>query len=194
LIILIGACFLEVHSVQSEYILHLPFGVLIPASDPTPRNACEFAPSNALRVLLGPMGAFGTMFPQRVIVLNDDPVLSFDRDAQGNKSVTTDIYDQKGDIVVEIKDNHFRIASDAFEVIHPDLSSLAVVIKHNKERVLDIRYLNPHSIRVLGTFRHPNDPVLEVRENSIALNERILSWSDVCAGNSGKGDFVFSSH
>jgi hypothetical protein len=194
LIVLTGMCFLEVQSMQTEYRLHLPFGVLIPANDQTPPNACDSAPLNALRILLGPMGAFGTSFPQRVIKLNDDPILSFDRDAQGNISVSTDIYDRNGDIVVEIKGNHFRVANDAFEIIHPDFSSLAVIVRQNKERVLDIRYLNPRSIRVLGTFRHPNDPVLEVRQDSLALNGNPLSWTNVCVGDSGGADFAFGNH
>lgn len=193
ILLLMAACLFEVHAFQNEYILSLPYGLLSPANDPTPSNSCAAVPNDALRILLGPMAAFATIFPQNVISLNNDSILQLTRDAHKNIAISTDIYDEDQNIVVEIKDNRFRVSNDAFEVIRPDFSTLRVVVKRNKEKVLDVRYSNPSTVQFLGTFRRRNDPTVEVTPDHIKMNGKPVGLFNVCVGDERSGDFVFTN-
>ena len=176
------------NKVELSRELNLNHGWLVAADDPTPPNPCRSVPQNALLVMLGSNTVYGTQFPQHVLMLKNDRILDLNRDGKGRVSVSTDLYDEKGDIVVEIKENKFTVANDAFEISRPDLSTLSVTIKHKKERVLDIRYLNPRAVQISGIFRHPDDPVLEVREGQSFLDGRLLRVSNNCVGDAGNAD------
>ncbi len=173
--------------------LSLNHGWLVPASEPTPSNSCDGAPSNALKILLGSNTAYATRFPSKVISVNEDTILTLDKDAKGNVAATVDVFDQNNDIVVEIDKNHFRVANDTFNVVHNDLSSLEVVIKHNKEHVLGIHYLNPSAIQIVGVFRHPGDPQLAVTAHSIIFDNQVLDFDRNCSGDNGGAAFHFVS-
>jgi hypothetical protein len=182
---------------------------LVPASDPTPPNGC---PENegALIVFLGPMTATATKFPNYVLGtqragLPDDarseavtidgrayvPRMILNKNDSGNVGITVDIYDSQQNIVVSIVNNKIiNISNDAFDVIHPDLSTLTITIKRKKERVLDVRFLNDHAIRILGHFRYPNASDMVATEDDFNMGGNHFRGSENCVGN-GKWDFLF---
>jgi hypothetical protein len=163
----------------------------VPANEPTPPNPCQFAPKNALVVILGARAAFSTFFPAKIIVINSDLILTLDRDEKGDVGITTDIYDQNDDFIAGISKNKFTVVNDAI-IDRPDMSSLKVTIKHRKEQVLDVRYINASTIRILGIFRHPDDPELRVTDGPFLIfNGNPVLMENVCIGNFGT-DFVFT--
>ena len=52
-------------------------------------------------------------------------------------------------------------------VERPDASTLTVVIKQIKEKILDMRFLNKHAIRILGHFHYPGSPDLVATESEV---------------------------
>ena len=156
-------------------------GVLVPANDSTPSNPCGTVPRGALLVILGERAAWTRQFPTTVLRIGNDDILVLDRDGKGNIVITTDIYD--GDnIVASIDRNNFTVTSDAFTKERNDLSSLAVTLRRKKEKVLDVRYLNPSTIRILGIFRHPGQPELKVTPENLVFNGKVLNVFGVCLG------------
>ena len=165
---------------------------LVPGDTATPDNVCEVIPKGALRILLGPMAAWATSFPSNVVVIDGDSILSMNRTADGRISLSTDIYDENHDIIAEIKDNHYDVDSSAFKVARDNLSDLSVFIRHDKEQVLDVRYLNPTTISIRGVFRSESSE-LKVTAEGTYLNGRSLGHLGICAGNSSAAAFVFNT-
>src|SRR5467141_569537 len=164
--------------------LNLNHGLLVSANEPTPPNPCQPAPKNALVIILGNKAVFSTGFPAKIIAINNDVILTLDKDSKGSISITTDIYDQNDDFVVGIEKNKFTPVSDAL-IERNDLSSLKVTLKHRKEQVLDVRYINPSTIRVFGIFRHPDDPELRVTTDGFIFNGQHVLVDNVCIGDFG---------
>ena len=83
-------------------------GLLVPANEPTPINPCGEIPTDALLVLLGNSGSWGTRFPQTIIMINDEPMLTMDQIA-GRIAVSGKFFSRDGKIVAELRDNEFNI-------------------------------------------------------------------------------------
>lgn len=104
-------------------------------------------------------------------------------------SISTDVFDERDDIVVSINRNRYRVSNDAFEIDHPDESTLSVVLKHRQEKVLDIRFLNEHIIRIYGHFRYPDAHDVVADENGLTYAP--LTLGDGCAENARMALFDF---
>lgn len=173
-------------------------GNLTPANEPTPANPCGEAvvPKGALIIILGDgMAAFASRFPQTVIKIGNDEVLTLDKGKDGNISITTDIFDSSDDIVVGIDHNHFNIVKSVYtKEISRDRSQLRVTLKHKKEEVLNVRYLNSTTVRIDGVFRHPGDPVLRITQEGAEFAGQRLGYRSACAGDNGGSAFYFSSN
>jgi hypothetical protein len=185
---------------------------IVPGSDPTPFNACTWlqsvtpptgkgypnstssmVPKDALLVLLGPLSAMATQFPDTVISINGESILTMDKDSSGAVSVSMDVYDKDHDIVAIIDKNSFQVASSVFKFSRDNrLSDLRVIIRHDKEEVLHIRYINPHAISITGVF-HTKTDTLRVNANAVYLNDQIIGIQHVCSGGNNFPDFQFRS-
>ena len=174
------------------------FGDILVAADlPTPPNVCtEFTGSvlgpHPLLVLLGPMAAISSLPHQNVVVIGDEKVLTMDRDPKGRVTISTDIYDANHDIVAELNKNNYDVDSSVYKLERKDLSDLRVIIRHDKEEVLHVQYLNPETISITGVFRTKKD-VLQVDEDNAYLNGESLPFHGVCGANSGAADFYFET-
>jgi hypothetical protein len=177
-----------------EKRLQLRSDWLVPADDPMPDNDCaRRSPTNSLVVMLGDLTAWDELFPHIVLAIRNKPILTVNRNEQGRIAVTTDVMDDNDNAVVEIVDNHFTVASDAFKVERPDLSTLSVVIAHHKEQVLNIRYANPRTLKITGTFRS-DSTVVRVTQSKVELDSpqfKNFVLSHDCIGGSLLGDFMF---
>ena len=116
-------------------------------------------------------------------------VLTLRRTQQGEIAVSADVFNEKDDAVVSIEDNKFTISDEAFQVEKPDASTLRVTVKHRKETVLDIRYLNKYAVRVLGHFYYAGQDVL-VKDTGVVANPGDRKIHDSCFGNA-KSMFTF---
>lgn len=151
-------------------------GVLRPASDPnplTPHNCSPDSP-NDLAVFYGGGVAYSTFNPLTIVEIAGKELLSVER-VNGNLLISAEIYDVYGKIIAEIKNNEFTInQNNFFRRERPDKSTLIVYDQYNVE-VLNIRYLNPSAIKVLGTFRYKNRPPVVIRENEMEFGGGIIS-------------------
>jgi hypothetical protein len=190
-LVFLCACAL-IHGTSVRKRLQAYSDYLVAGDTPTPDNVCEAIPKGALRILLGPMAAWATSFPSNVIVIDGDTILKINRSADGRISLSTDIYDKNHDIIAEIKDNHYDVDSSAFKVVRDNLSDLSVFIRHDKEQVLDVRYLNPTTISISGVFRSKSSE-LKVSADGTYLNGRSLGHLGICSGNASGAAFDFNT-
>jgi hypothetical protein len=143
--------------------LKLTHGWLIPGSNVAPvydESCVSRVPAGALKIYLGTNLAWETKFPHTIVGVKTakgtiEPKIIVDRNSKRQLAITMDVYNDKGDILAEIKDNFFTInPNNYFKISHPDgsLRSLSVQIPHEKQEVLNIRYINPTTVMVLGVF------------------------------------------
>jgi hypothetical protein len=158
-------------------------GLLTPANDPTPQNPCGNIPADAMLVLLGNSGSWGTRFPQTIIKIHDTPMLTMDEIA-GQVAISGKFYSADGRIVAQLDNNEFSInPNNYFRKKRPDKHSLIIWDQTGTE-VLNVRFVNPNTIKVLGTIRHPLATVL------ISEKEGLFS-NTICTGQAGGAHFAF---
>jgi hypothetical protein len=83
--------------------------------------------------------------------------------------ITASIYDSKNENIVRIIDNEFQASQErAFNPKQPDKHSLIVIDSHGVE-VLNIRFLNPKAMRIVGRFsvQGYKDPLLVLPKQGI---------------------------
>jgi hypothetical protein len=174
-------------------------GWLRPAHDPTPANPCaqRIIDQGGYIVFLGPMAFGATKMPNIVLGVGalhtkPFPLLTLDKNKRGELALSADVY-SNDDIVVEFKDGKYTVSNDAFKVEKPDPSTLEVTIKRLKEKVLQVRFLNAHAIKILGHFQYPNASDLRVDDTALTVNTIPLRGGG-CAVNSGPGlpDFQYN--
>ena len=136
--------------------LHRPSGVLIPASDPTPRNPCGTMTNGDVVILYGDNAAIAHKFPHvllRSITMGD--VISLDRLPDGSIAVLMDIKDSDGKIVVRMDRKGFVVNQNRILEMHRSDRSTLTVTDEDGIETLNIRYLNAGAISIAGAFRYP---------------------------------------
>lgn len=148
LIALLVFCLIWTHSAQVEYELSLMSGSLLPANDPDPPNDVCDANKDEVAVFMGDKGFKTAQFPQTVIRIGDDPVISIDRTPDGAVSLSVDVRDRSRKIIVRIHNNVFEINQNNYlSMKRKDRSSLVVNDQYGTE-VLSARFLNSRSFRL----------------------------------------------
>lgn len=146
-------------------------GLLVPGNEPDPPAPCEI-PNNALKVYLGSTVSWTNNDQANVLVMRGDDVLSVRRVRKG-LAVFAKVASEDGRLVAEIVDNRFYINSNNFlRMEHRDNHSL-VVYDQKGNKVLDIKYLNPRSVRVLGEFRAPGAVPLIITPDQLRISRGI---------------------
>lgn len=128
------------------------------ATPPSPDPDCPIADgikNGAILVYFGNMVGWSSHYPLVLVSVQGRDLLTVDRDKQGHLLFSGVVFNEHDDAVVAIKKNKFTASDEAFEVEESsDHSSLAVTVKHLDETVLDIEYLNAHTLRISGHFRY----------------------------------------
>jgi len=105
-------------------------------------------------VILGNSASWGTSFPQTIIRIGNDKMLTMDEIA-GRITLSGKFFSRDGKIVAELKDNEFYInPNNYFRKKRPDTHSLVVYDQEGTE-ILKVRFINPHTIKFTGIIRHP---------------------------------------
>lgn len=159
------------------WILHPPFvesevhGLLLPADERAPTNNCPYVPSNAVLLLLGNMPVYATVFPHRVIGVDQDEVLlSIDRNENGI-AVSGRLFSEDGKLVAEIINNEFYLnPSNFFRRARADKHTL-IVYNLGGEEVLNVRYMNKNTIRLFAHFRHPSGAEVRITKDGVDATE-----------------------
>jgi hypothetical protein len=98
-------------------------------------------------------------------------------------AVSAKVFSQDSRIVAEVVDNEFHInPNNFFRRERPDKHTLIVYDQQGRE-ALNIRFLNPSSVRVSGIFFHPNRATPLV----ISQDRVTLSGGSVIIGSCHKG-------
>lgn len=153
-------------------------GFLTPADEPTPENPCSpHVPPDAMLLLIGNSASYTTHFPHTVIRIKGENVLTVDNEG-GRIAVSAKVFSRDGRIVAEIKRNQFFVnPNNYFRIESPDVHSL-IVYDQEDRAVLNVRYLNPHTIQFLGILNHPVRPLIISRREGVFRNT-------VCFGENG---------
>lgn len=150
-------------------------GLLLPANDPTPNNPCHEIPDGAMLILLGNSASFATRFPHTIIRVKGEDILTLTK-KDNELAVSVKIFSRDGRIVAEIRDNEFSInPNNYFRRERPDRHTL-IVYDQEDRKVLDVRFINPRTVRFLGIFNHPIRPIV------ISQTEGFLA-NTICLGN-----------
>jgi len=161
-------------------------GFLEPANDPMPHNPCTRQTPDSLYVFFGTEAAYATEFPADIITINGEVKLTLYKERGGKLAISTDIFDDNDDIVAEIDKNQFTVRKEGVFRKTSDRNSLRVVMVHKKETILDIRYLNPHALRILGRFHYPG-VAPDITSTADGLSYSGLHFVAGCMGGGGKG-------
>ncbi|HEY0375986.1 MAG TPA: hypothetical protein VGC87_03430 [Pyrinomonadaceae bacterium] len=147
-------------------------GLLIPANDPTPPNPCLGAPfeisPKAVFIFFGNSAAFTDRLRITAIRFVGKDLISLSRTPDG-LNVSAQVFSEDGRIIAEIEDNEFHVnPNNYFKVKRPDESTLIVYDQQNNP-VLNVRYLNPSAIKILGVFHSPNREPVVIEEEKLIL-------------------------
>jgi hypothetical protein len=149
--------------------------------DPPPPLPCPNVPPNALKAFLGTSLAYTTAGEFTVLRIKGIDVLRLRRTSHGI-AILAKVFGEDGKVVAQIVDNRLYVnPGDFVRIERRDSHSLAVYDLHQRQ-VLAIRYLNPHSVRVVGVFQLPHRPAVVINEDEIMLGT--VRLRHVCAGES----------
>jgi hypothetical protein len=146
-------------------------GQLTPDSLPTPAdNECSTmpVPDNATRVLLGISGAIAFQYPFVVLRIDGTDIITIQKTKQG-MLVSAKLFDSRGRLAAQIIDNHFFVnVKGAFRIENADHHSLKIFDGENL--LVDIQFMNPSTVRVLGTLFGPRGTHLDVSPSEMRVN------------------------
>jgi hypothetical protein len=178
----IAACLYWIHAVSpSPPPETQTTGVLVPANEPDPPFPpnCR-KPPDSWAVFCGSSVAFSTNPELTVIQTAGHQLLVASRTAEG-LSISARIYSPDGRIIAEIDNNEFTInQNNYFKRDRPDKSTLVVYDQYNTP-VLNVRYLNPTTVKVMGTFRYGNRPPIVIDETTTQIGG--MTIKGFCFGN-----------
>jgi hypothetical protein len=136
-------------------------GWLKPGHTPTPPPPDPDCPIDEavkrgeLIVFLGTFVGTSSHFPLTIVEVGGHDLLKVDKDKAGHLTFSGEVFNASGDAVVVIEKNKFTVSDEAFIVdASPDKTSLRVTVKRWNESVLDIEYLNAHTLKIAGHFRY----------------------------------------
>jgi hypothetical protein len=175
-------------------------GQLTPNSLPTPTDnkcASEEVPASATRVLLGNSGAVALTYPFVPLRVDGTGIITIQRTKQG-VLVSAKLFDSHGELAAQIVDNHFfvNVKGAAHLEIAPNHHSLKIF--DGESILVDIQFMNPSTLRILGTLYGPLGTHLDVSPNEFTVNGVGGHYSLMCAvggrvgfnvGSRGSGPF-----
>jgi hypothetical protein len=150
----------------ADRLLNPLHGVLIPANDPTPNNACSDwgpIPSDAALLLLGDSASYTTA--SAGISVKGEKLLSFSRTAAGI-NLNVRVYSKTSKVIAQITDNELFVnPSNIFHAKRPDWSTL-IISDNNGSEVLHVYFINRNAIKVMGVLATAEGPIT-IDEHSI---------------------------
>ena len=157
---------------REQKILNEEAGFLLPANDPDPPGCEMKAPfnfgENSLKVYLGSIMVSYSIFPHNIFTVNGKNPLILNRDESGRIALTMDILDKDGKVVVQFDNGHFTVNQNArLDMKRPDRSTLIVHDNYGNE-VLNIRYLNKHSVAISALLQYSQARPVRIEKTTVA--------------------------
>ena len=139
-------------------------------------------PADAFKVYFGDCLGFTTKQDMVVLRVGDKDLLGIHRSPSG-VTIDAKIFDSDGKIVVGVDHNVVRPnTNNVYYVESPDPSTIIVHDQHD-EIVLQIKYLNPKSIKVNGVFRYGGSSPVVMDDTGIRWARGVVSGT--IAGENG---------
>jgi hypothetical protein len=150
-------------------------GVLIPGNDPTPPLPRDPPPEvqqavreGAMCLFLGDSVAVTRSLPHVVLTYKGKEMLTISSNA-GGMTISAEFFGDNGNVVAVLRSNRFTINHlNYFERERPDRSS-SIVRDQKNMQVVNVRFLNPRAIKLLGRIRFPDAPDLVIDEHELTL-------------------------
>ena len=143
-------------------------GLLIPANDPTPQSKCfvemkDRITPDALLLFFGNSLAYTRKAKIVAIKVAGRDLISIRKTSEGI-GISAQVFSADGRIVAELEDNVFHVnPNNYFKIKRADKSTLIVYDQQNNH-VINVRYLNPSTIKILGIFHSPNRAPVVIEE------------------------------
>lgn len=162
-------------------------GRLIASALPSPDNPCLTMKERLMRTK--PAGTIKPFPPETVFlflgseasyiqtqgrwpIVNDkgQVLLTADFEEKG-LSVTTQLYDEQGNLQATVDNNDVDVLSADICVRRPDLSTLTISDRSTKQERLYVHYLNPRAVEFRGLLRYPNLPDVAITKEAIKYEQ-----------------------
>lgn len=179
-------------------------GWLIPANEPTPPNACSNfgpVPDDALLIVVGSEAVWTRAKHRPILAIGGHNMLSFTRENNGI-ALDADFFANTGDLVARIEStttpNEFHLVPPEYSYSKRlDRSSLEVYDRQGNS-LFDVRYVNPHTLSIKGTFysREPGKVQIVITNDAMVVNSpsiRNLVSSGNCEGAMPASEFAIYS-
>ena len=139
-------------------------GILTPSNLPRPSTSCPMNDGD-FAVFAGGGAAVSPQTPAVFLMIAGEEVIAADRLDNGSiRLKTIRLYDDQNEIIARVSDNTLWVHPSARRV-RPDLHTLVVYDRRDIE-VLALRFLNPNSVSISGTFRR-NGRVVVISDSGI---------------------------
>jgi len=163
-------------------------GWLVPADDPvSSRNACHVAPTaQETAIVFGDSVAIAKDWDKRhgkplaILSLGMCPSLLSLNETPDGLSVDADVFATDGNLAVRVRQNEFNIVER--EISYPqrkDRSTLAVYdVKGNE--LFWLRYANPNTIDIRGTFTCPSGGQVKITDSGTFFGPNTRGMQSTC--------------
>ncbi len=143
-----SSCLYWVYYEQEQQELSLAYGKLYPIDEPVPNDACSEFNEEFLRVFLGPIVGVSVSYPRTIIRIRKNDILSFEKNSDGSISVSLDIKNSDGKLIVRIRNGEFKVSElYSFDIKRPDRSRLKI-FDDKGTAVLDLDFFNPRAMKI----------------------------------------------
>jgi hypothetical protein len=165
-------------------VLRVP-NLLTPGNKATPSFRRDL-PKDAVKLFFGNSVSWTRRFPLPIIQLRGETMLEIGREGL-DVWVSGQFFSRDGKIVAQIVTNKFHV--NANNVFRIERTPHRLVVFDNENRLtLDIEYLNPSAIRILGDFYLRYGVPISIRMDE----QRVGSiFSEAELGDAGRGVFMF---
>lgn len=170
ILVLVIALFIRNGLIKKEKKAKIPiyFGELVPSNDPSPPLPKD-SPNDTITLMLGDdLCILAAQSQNYIFSKKGEPFLSIGIE-NGVMWVSASISDSNNQNIVRIIKNEFQaIPEHAFNPRQPDKHSLVVRDAKGVE-VLNVRFLNPKAMRIVGRFHIPgfSEPVQILPEDGV---------------------------
>ncbi len=166
---------------QEDYELAQQEGVLYPANDPMPTDACSNLGNDQIAIFTGITAMVPDSFPYVVLKDKGKDRLIVNRMKDGAIRVSVEVFDARDILIAKIEDGRFKVdRSHLWDFKRKDWNTLEAIDFQGKP-ILKMRYLNKQAITIDATLRYPDlkDPVIMngsgISTGKIRLATRCLS-------------------
>jgi hypothetical protein len=128
-------------------------GALVPSNLPNPVCGCPI-PNGQTAVYFAGGAVWNMKFPYTVLRLEEENIISLDKDKRGGLLVSAKVFDDRGDLIAKIEKNKF-IAT--YTASHFKKTKSELIVYDHKDKIgLLVRFTNRYSVEIEGNFHYTN--------------------------------------